>query len=193
MNDKIEKLARTVAKYAPMLGAALPIPGGAAIGSIIAAVFGAEDPAELEQIIAKDPQSAIKLREIETKHRETLETLLMKKAENELVADTSRLQTVNETIRAEALSGDKWTRRWRPFWGYSTAIAFFLQVLTVMYVVVFKTSSAATIIMAFTALDVFWAVPLAILGIAAYHRGKEKRVIAGEDIKPFISFNKKEG
>lgn len=195
MSDKLKNLAKSIAKHAPMIGSLLPIPGGAAIGAVVASAFGGDvdKPEELTNLINADPQAAIKLKEIEANNKVALEALLVKAQENELVSDTSRIESVNLTMRTEATSGDPWQRRWRPFWGFLTALVFALQMLVVMYAVIWETQSASAIILALAGLDVFWAVPLAILGISAYHRGKEKRTLAGEDIKPLINLlpNKK--
>lgn len=63
----LSSIAKIVSNFAPALGAVLPIPGGAAIGSAIAAAFGAKDINDptLEAKIQADPKAAIKLKEIE--------------------------------------------------------------------------------------------------------------------------------
>lgn len=180
-SETLKNLAKEVAKYAPLLGAALPIPGGAAIGAIISSVFGTDDNDELIKIIQTDPNAAIKLREIESNQKVALENIAMLNAQNILTADTARLSEINQTMRAESLSGDSWQRRWRPFWGFISAIAFFVQVLVISWAIIDDPATASTIIMSMTNMQTFWAVPLAILGIASWHRGKEKRIIAGEE------------
>ena len=191
VKDKLKDLADTVAQYAPLLGSALGGPGGAAIGSIVASVFGSkEDLGSVAKLVKSDPEAAIKLRGIEVAHRERLEELAILRSKHDIEADTKRIGEVNATMRVEAGSGDLWQRRWRPFWGFLTAIAFFLQILVMVYTIIFKAAQAPGIIVALASLDIFWAVPLTILGVSAYHRGKEKRVLAGEDIKPLVSFRK---
>jgi hypothetical protein len=63
----LAELGKTVAKYAPAIGALLPLPGGAAIGTAIAAAFGGDikDPEALAWKIQQDPQAAIKLAELQ--------------------------------------------------------------------------------------------------------------------------------
>lgn len=177
-----EKLGKTVAQLAPILGAVLPIPGGAAIGSIVASTFGGDpnDPEALEKIIKADPEAAVKLKQIEADHKVQLEEIITKRAIAEMQAETDRLSTVNKTMQIEAVSGDKWQRRWRPFWGFLSAIVFAVQMLIIGFVVITSPANAPTVITAFAALDIFWGVPLAILGITAYQRSKEKRALAGE-------------
>jgi len=130
--------------------------------------------------IEADPEAAVKLREIEARQRERLEALAVERARNALAADTARLQAVNATMRAEARAEDPWTRRWRPFWGFTTAIAFFVQVGAIAGLLFSDRSDAAGLITALGSLSVFWSVPLAILGVSAWHRGVEKRIRAGE-------------
>jgi len=174
-------LSKTVAQYAPLLGAVLPIPGGTVIGSMIASVFGgdADDPDSLSRAIQTNPQAAIKLKQIEAEHKTELERIAMQRVANALAADTARLETVNKTMQVEAGQGGL-SAFWRPFWGILSAIAFFIQVSAISYLLVCKPEQAAIAISALSSLSVFWGVPLAILGISAYHRGVEKRIKAGE-------------
>lgn len=81
----IKDVGQTVAKFAPLLGGALAGPGGAAIGSIIASVFGGDvkKPEELRKIIIKDPQAAVKLKRIETEHHKDLQCLVMQAAQED--------------------------------------------------------------------------------------------------------------
>ena len=67
-----KQLGKTVAKAAPLLGSALG-PGGAAVGGIIASVFGtANEPDAIAKAIETNPEAALKLREIENTHTEKL-------------------------------------------------------------------------------------------------------------------------
>lgn len=61
---------------APLLGGLLGGPAGAKLGAIVAAGLGAgESPAEVAAAIQTDPQSALKLVEIQNSHRADLERL----------------------------------------------------------------------------------------------------------------------
>ena len=178
-----KNLGETVAQFAPLLGAALPIPGGAALGSIIASVFGgdANDPKSLSRAIQANPEAAVKLKQIETEHKTELERIAMQRMANELAADTARIDSVNKTMQVESSRGGL-PAFWRPFWGIISAVAFFIKVSAISYLLVFKPEQAATAITALSSLSIFWGVPLAILGVSAYHRGVEKRIAAGEKI-----------
>lgn len=80
-------LGKQVASAAPVLGAALGGPIGGAAGSLIASVFGVENtPDAVEKAIKADPESAIKLRELEQRHIERL---------TELENDRFRIETAD--------------------------------------------------------------------------------------------------
>lgn len=187
-------LGRSIASMAPLLGGALGGPGGAALGSLISNAFGgsADDPDGLVKLIQADPNAAIKLKELEFNNKVQLEKLVIESESNRLAHETSSIQAVNATMQQEAVSGDAWQRRWRPFWGYISGTAFFMQISAIIYVMIVMPAYAAALITALASLQVFWSVPLAVLGISAYQRGKEKRAALGESIQPFMGlFGKK--
>ena len=84
-----ETVASKITKVAPLLGAALaPVTGGAsvAVGGIISMVgslFGLSPeettPDRINQIIEQDPQAMIKFKELEFRHKETLEGIVLEK------------------------------------------------------------------------------------------------------------------
>lgn len=59
---------------APILGGALGVPAGAAVGAMIANQFGVDDPTPGNTMAAikADPDAAMKLREVELRHQERL-------------------------------------------------------------------------------------------------------------------------
>ena len=94
--------------------------------------------------------------------------------------ETKRLSEVNQTMRTEATAEDKWTRRWRPFWGFVSAVAFFLCVMGILLLAVYavRTKDFELIRMIpdlVGELSFLFAVPGAILGITAWHRGVNQR------------------
>jgi hypothetical protein len=77
-------VGKAVKKYAPVLGSAVAGPAGGAIGgavSLIASAFGIGDDEptadQIYQAIQMDPESAIKLKEIEANHKIELEKLIL--------------------------------------------------------------------------------------------------------------------
>ena len=83
-----KSLGKTVANAAPVLGAALG-PGGAAVGGIIASVFGVKnEPNAIAKAIEKNPEAAIKLQEIENTHIQKLADISLE-AERAHLADVA--------------------------------------------------------------------------------------------------------
>lgn len=88
MSDIWDKIKNTVTKSAPLLGSVIGGPVGGSIGTgvaLIAKAFGADadKPEDLLKLVS-DPESVIKLREIETKHEQELLALSIKKEEVEI-------------------------------------------------------------------------------------------------------------
>jgi hypothetical protein len=83
----LSDLGKTVAKFAPLLGAVLPVPGGLAIGQAIAAAFGGDinNPSDLINRIQLDPDASVKLKQIESNERIEIERLAVDRirAQNE--------------------------------------------------------------------------------------------------------------
>lgn len=91
--------------------------------------------------------------------------------------DTEALQTVNESLRAEIASQDKFVRRMRPTFGYLMALTWAAQMLAVAYIMVFETHQSSTVITAVESLSAIWAVGLSVLGIYVYKRSEDKRLL----------------
>lgn len=88
---EINDLGRTVAKYAPLLGDALSVPGGAVIKKIIASVFGSDvdKTDKLQNLIITDPEAAIKLRQIESDHQLALRRMILQAAQEDMRSQQS--------------------------------------------------------------------------------------------------------
>lgn len=99
----LTNLAKAVANFAPLIGSILPIPGGAAIGTLIAHAFGGDinNPDQLASMITADPNAQVKLAEIEANTKVQLQQILMQNAQNELAAETARIQS-DQQDRADA-------------------------------------------------------------------------------------------
>lgn len=106
--------------------------------------------------------------------------------------ETKRLQAVNETIRAEAASSDKYVRRWRPTFGYIMAATWALQIVGtvagLVYVVFTHPGNAADILTGIGevngAMVAMWTVGLSVIGVSVWKRSDDKRVAAGGDTGP---------
>lgn len=89
----------------------------------------------------------------------------------QIIADTSVVTAVNTTMQAETKSA--WfSRDWRPLWGYLSAIAFFFQIAALCVAIIFKPSEGPSVAQLVTVLTPSWGVPLAVLGVTAWHQGQ---------------------
>ena len=89
-------VGRAVASASPALGAALGGPAGAALGSLIASAFGADNsPASVSAAVANDPDAAVKLREIELRHAEVIATLASQQYQAQLL-DVQQARTTHK-------------------------------------------------------------------------------------------------
>lgn len=176
-----ENLARRIAGMGlPLLGQALGGPAGRTVAAMIGGALGLEtdDPAEIEAAIVADPARVDQLRELQARQSHEIEMFAQQAA-------AERVATVNETMRVEARSGDAWSRRWRPFWGFASAVAFVISILGVLglaFSVAFSGEWQAlnAIPPIVNAIMILFGIPGAILGITAHHRGVMQRIQAGE-------------
>jgi hypothetical protein len=103
------------------------------------------------------------------------------------------LREVNATIRAEAQSDDVFTRRWRPFFGYVTAVTWGLQATAIAFAIVWATLNAeqssaifAGLAALMGAMTVMWGIALSVLGVQVVQRSRDKAVAAGAAPPTFI-------
>lgn len=185
--NTLAEFGKTLAtKGLPLLGALLGGPAGGAIGALVASAIGgnADDPEGLSQILATNPDALVKLRELEANKTVRLEELLTQQALGVLHEDTTRLVSVNTTMQGESVS-EHWPQySWRPYWGFVSATAFgvvcvFVCVLAYKAIFSNKPEALAMIPQLVGAFTMLFGIPGAILGIAAWHRGVEKRQRAG--------------
>lgn len=149
------------------------------VAGVVQAVTGCVDPVEGAAMIKADP--ALQLDFLKA----TNDLLIRYEGE-----DTKRLEAVNTTMQAEANNPALGLFRggWRPYWGWLTGTAWFIQVVGILaiggYAVVCKPEQAGTIINALAALvgalTVQWAAALAVLGVNVYMRSGDKRAERGQ-------------
>lgn len=167
---------KAIAKYAPALGTALAGPAGGAVGtlaSMVAGAFGLRPDAKPDEValaVKQDPQAAVKLKEIETNARTEIHRLNVQLAIQRSQQETAQIRAVNAAMQAESKS-EHWPQySWRPANGFAFPIA----VIAVYFVLP---------LLGKTVPDVpqwVWIGWLSILGVTTYHRGKEKRIKAGD-------------
>ena len=97
------ELGEKVASYAPLLGGVVGGPAGGAIGSVIASVFGVENKPDLIlDAINRDPESAIKLKEIELDNKVELQKIAIELAKSE-IADKQNARKENKHSKVPAI------------------------------------------------------------------------------------------
>lgn len=104
--------------------------------------------------------------------------------EEQMVAsDNDTLKIIAGTMQAELTSANWFASDWRPLFGYVAACSFGFTAFTVCtclaYAVFFNHSEMLPQIpLIISAMVALFAIPNAVLGIAAYHDGKADREIA---------------
>lgn len=129
-----------------------------------------------------DVSSAIKNREISAEQISEVNRHAERMQEIEGEYDDKTLAVINETIRREIASEDRFVRFWRPAFGYSVAAAWLLTMSTICYVVLADYPNAADIIGALVETTSLWSVALGVLGISVVKRSQEKQNAKKEDI-----------
>lgn len=166
-------VAHTVGGIAPLVGSALGGPAGAAVGQLAAQALGVTATPDALARRVRDPDAVAKLQALEHEHQQTLTRMVLE-------AETARLGEVNKTMRAEAASNDAYVRRWRPTFGYLTAIAWIIQCVAIAWSIVATPEQAGVVAQAVTALTPMWGIALAMLGVNASCRSRDKQVAAGQ-------------
>jgi hypothetical protein len=170
-------VGKKVADAAPMLGAALGGPAGATLGTMVASALGTKNDPEAVVAALGDPESLVKLRELESNERVALQRMTTDLAIAEVNAEVSTSGAVNATMQVEAKAEHVMTKTWRPAIGYSVAIAVVMSVLTVFIaygLALFggNTKPLESLPGILAAVAGIVAVVSPILGIASWHRGK---------------------
>ena len=85
------------------------------------------------------------------------------------------LSEINQTIRTEVASRDKFVRRMRPTFGYLMALTWAAQMFGIAYIIIFDTDRAGAVMAAMGSLSAIWAIGLSVLGIYVYRRSDDKK------------------
>jgi len=170
-------IALGLAKLAPMVAGWL---GGedaekTAVTVVNAAkqIAGVEDPQDALTQIENDP-------ELKIKFQQAMLPLAIARLENE----SKQLAEINATMRVEAKSNDGFVRRWRPFFGYTVAITWLIQMTALGILIVAEPKAAPAVISAMAELSMMWGVALSILGISVSKRSQDKALAAGKNTPP---------
>ena len=163
-------LVKTVApKIATVLGGPM---AGLGVKALSNAILGKPDGTEDELEIALAGATPEMLGKI--KAADQAFELEMKKQDIEIIG------SVNDTMQVESKSDNWWTSGWRPYWGFVSGTAFLFVCILVCYlmyqaVINNRPEMMALIPPVITAFTTLFAIPGAILGVTAWHRGKMQR------------------
>lgn len=73
-----KKISETVGKFAPVAGGLLGGPAGATVGSLVSSALGVENsPDAVLEAVKKDPEAALKLKQMELDHKTDLEQIAL--------------------------------------------------------------------------------------------------------------------
>lgn len=174
-------LEGVVGKAAPLIGTLLGGPAGTTVGALVSSVLGVDNsPDEVHKALEADPDKLLKLREAELQQQQQLQQLMVE-------SETKRMTEVNETIRAELASGDRFKSYWRPLFGYVMAITWGAIMLAATYQILFNADKAAGTINALGNLSTLWGIGLAVLGINVWKRSDDKALAYGQPSEGVMS------
>lgn len=177
---------------APWIGAALSGPAGIAGMAIDAAAkaLGASDKtvAGIKNAIAgMTPEQELALKQADADFALKMQSRGFENVEAMEGFYTNQLQAVNATMQVEGKS-EKWPQYgWRPYWGFASGTAF-LAVCVLVCVLAYqavlggKPEALNMIPQLVGAFATLFAIPGAILGVASWHRGMEKRETSAKDV-----------
>lgn len=117
---------------------------------------------------------------------------LERMAELEASHAETAMEEINQSLRAEIASQDKYVRRMRPTFGYLMALTWAAQMFGLAYVIIFKTNKAGDILEAMSSLGAIWAVGLSVLGIYVYKRSEDKKLFSSAQPGFLSSFVQKQ-
>ena len=172
-------------KAAPWIGAAMNGPAGIAGMAIDAAAkaLGASDTtvAGIKSALAgATPEQKLALQIADQEFALKMQSRGFENVEAMEGFYTGQLQAVNATMQVEGKS-EKWPQYWwRPYWGFASGTAFLavcilVCILAYQAVLGGKPEALAMIPQLVGAFATLFAIPGAILGVASWHRGMEKR------------------
>lgn len=136
-------------------------------------IAGTDNPQEAIAYLNANPELQLKL-------QQELNHIVIA----ELEAETKQLEAINMTMQVEYTSGDKFVRRWRPFFGYIIALTWAAQMCAIAWVIIVKPDQSPIVINAMGSLTGMWGIALAVLGVYVGNRSKEKAAALGATPPP---------
>lgn len=173
-------VGKTIGKFAPLLGGVIGGAPGSAVGSMVASALGVENTASaVEEAIAKNPEAAAKLQELEKTHSHQWNMMLLEIQKTEIEQQAL-------TQRKELDSEDSFVRRWRPLFGYIMAASFGFLNIALCWLIINVVRDPAGIAPTISALSevmgpisLIWSFGMAVLGINISQRSQDKKTKMG--------------
>ncbi|WP_299202557.1 hypothetical protein [uncultured Amphritea sp.] len=173
---------KKIAGYAPDIAAAIATGGTSVIASTALRIAANE--------LTGDPESSIDIVSGAARNATPEQLVALQTANNDFLVklealDVERLAVVNQTMQAESKS-EHWVQySWRPIWGIISAFAFlgFVWIIGSLAHEAIKGENQNAMVMIpqlISSATMLFGIPAGILGVASWHRGKEKRIRAGE-------------
>jgi hypothetical protein len=187
MTMELKDIGRAIAAIGlPLLGAALPVPGGMAIGTALAQAINSPSakPEDILATLTNNAEALQKAREFEATNHAALVQIAVSYELEQSKLESGDLATVNATMQAEAgaaANENWWQKGWRPFCGYVVALGslvavVFVCVLFYQAMAIKEAANLATVVAMVPqlalAITSVLAVPGAAVGITAWHRGR---------------------
>lgn len=181
--DTIFETVKTVAPTVAAMGANALLPGigGPLVHKLMRQVTGDPEDTSIDEVAQKfqdHPEYLVQLKTIAANK----EVQLAQIAADE---NTQALTTVNTTMQAEANSAG-WSGKWRPFWGFVSAVAFGVAVLGLLVLAglaIYKGKPEYLKVLPdlIFNLTLLFGIPGSILGVASWHRGVMQRRQTGDN------------
>lgn len=186
--NELEKFGKDLASIGlPLLGAALPFPGGAALGTALAHWINSPStkPADILAHLQQNSEAMEKAREFEAQNHATILQITVNAEIERDKADTARQESVNQTMQAESASSQG-EPLWRQLCGFTVAIGSFVTLCAALYLahgLIFSTvqNAAASLSMLPSLVLMITGIlslPASAVGIATWHGGHVDRLKA---------------
>ena len=176
----------------PLLGAALPIPGGVAIGTALANWISSPSakPEDILATLTSSAEALQKAKEFQANNHQSLVTIAVNYELAQAKIDADSQAVVNTTMVAEAANSanENWFQKcWRPFNGYIVGLGSLVAVTFscyLFYLGIFTKDTIAISTVPQLAMSVatILAVPGAAVGITAWTRGKAQIAQINKDV-----------
>ena len=171
-----------IKEYAPDIALAFATGGTSAIKSVAVRMLAKE--------LTGDPDASVEDMKGVIENTTPEHMLSLTELNNTFILERERIESdnlrvINETMRGESKSEHWIVYSWRPFIGYITGLAFFV-VCVFVCIITYEAIAESDNPMALIPQIIFnfatlFAIPGGILGIASHHRGRQKRLKAGEN------------